>query len=121
MIHSFFVPAFRIKYDVLPGRYTNIWFQATKTGEFPLHCAEYCGTEHAEMIGKVIVMEPSQFQAWLAGGQTGRRRSRTRARRCSPNWAAAPATGQEPGSVLHRWQGLWRHGQACDRRNRPGG
>lgn len=68
VIHSFYVPAFRMKQDVLPGRYTQCWFEATQTGEFHLFCAEYCGTNHSRMIGRVIVMEPDEYQAWLAGG-----------------------------------------------------
>jgi cytochrome c oxidase subunit II len=68
VIHSFFVPAFRVKADVLPGRYTHIWFRATKPGTYHLFCAEYCGTMHSGMIGSVIVMEPAQYEAWLAGG-----------------------------------------------------
>jgi cytochrome c oxidase subunit 2 len=71
VIHSFYIPAFRVKYDVLPGRYSNLWFEATKTGVFFLHCAEYCGTQHADMGGRVIVMEPRAYQEWLAGGQMG--------------------------------------------------
>jgi cytochrome c oxidase subunit II len=67
VIHSFYVPAFRIKQDVLPGRYTTMWFHATKTGHFNLFCAEYCGTLHSGMIGEVVVMEPNEYQAWLAG------------------------------------------------------
>jgi cytochrome c oxidase subunit 2 len=66
VIHSFYVPAFRMKFDVLPGRYTSAWFEATKIGEYHLFCAEYCGTEHSGMIGKVVVMEPADFQDWLA-------------------------------------------------------
>jgi cytochrome c oxidase subunit 2 len=66
VIHSFYVPAFRVKFDVLPGRYTTAWFNATKPGEYHLFCAEYCGTEHSGMIGKVVVMEPAAFQQWLA-------------------------------------------------------
>src|SRR5213075_3343454 len=54
VIHSFYVPAFRIKQDVLPGRYTTLWFHATETGEFPLRCAQYCGLDHAIMGGEVI-------------------------------------------------------------------
>lgn len=70
VIHSLYVPAFRIKRDVLPNRYTEVWFQATKTGRFHLFCTEYCGTEHSYMIGSVVVMEPSEYQAWLErGGQ----------------------------------------------------
>jgi cytochrome c oxidase subunit 2 len=68
VIHSFYVPAFRIKQDVLPGRYTTAWFHATKAGTYHLFCAEYCGTEHSGMIGWVIVMEPRDYQAWLASG-----------------------------------------------------
>jgi cytochrome c oxidase subunit 2 len=68
VIHSFFVPAFRMKADVIPGRYTTLWSNATKTGEYHLFCAEYCGTQHSGMIGKVVVMDPNAFQAWLGGG-----------------------------------------------------
>jgi cytochrome c oxidase subunit 2 len=67
VIHSFYIPAFRVKQDVLPGRYTSIWFQATKPGTYHLFCAEYCGTEHAEMGGSVIVMPEAEYQQWLAG------------------------------------------------------
>jgi cytochrome c oxidase subunit 2 len=68
VIHSFFVPAFRIKQDVLPGRYTTLWFEATRPGRYHLFCTEYCGTKHSGMIGWVHVMEPAAFQAWLGGG-----------------------------------------------------
>jgi len=68
VIHSFYVPAFRVKADALPGRYTTVWFRATRTGRYHLFCAEYCGTQHSGMIGWVDVMEPEAFQAWLAGG-----------------------------------------------------
>jgi cytochrome c oxidase subunit 2 len=67
VIHSFYIPAFRVKMDAVPGRYTQLWFEATKPGEYHLFCAEYCGTEHSRMIGKVVVMEPDQFQNWLGG------------------------------------------------------
>ena len=68
VIHSFFVPAFRIKQDVVPGRYTTAWFRATKPGTYHLLCAEYCGTQHSGMIGDVVVMEPAKYEAWLSGG-----------------------------------------------------
>lgn len=71
VIHSFFIPAFRIKQDVLPGRYTTQWFEATKVGEYHLFCAEYCGTSHASMIGKVFVMEPAEYERWLSSSSTG--------------------------------------------------
>jgi len=68
VIHDVFVPAFRIKADVLPGRYTSIWFQATKPGRYHLFCAEYCGTKHSGMTGEVVVMDAIEYQAWLSGG-----------------------------------------------------
>jgi cytochrome c oxidase subunit 2 len=67
VIHSFFVPAFRVKNDVVPGKYTTVWFQATKTGEYHLFCAEYCGTSHALMGGRVIVLEAAEYDRWLTG------------------------------------------------------
>jgi cytochrome c oxidase subunit 2 len=68
VIHDVFVPAFRVKADVLPGRYTNIWFEPTKPGTYHLFCAEYCGTRHSGMTGQVVVMEPNDYQNWLSGG-----------------------------------------------------
>jgi cytochrome c oxidase subunit 2 len=68
VIHSFYVPAFRLKQDVIPGRYTTMWFKATKPGTYHLFCAQYCGTEHSGMIGEVVVMEPAEYETWLAGG-----------------------------------------------------
>jgi len=65
VIHDLFVPAFRVKADIIPGRYSHMWFEATKPGEYHLFCAEYCGTKHSGMIGRVIVMEQDDFQAWL--------------------------------------------------------
>lgn len=71
VIHSFFVPAFRVKQDVVPGRYTYLWFEANKVGDYHLFCAEYCGTKHSEMTGRVVVMEPADYQRWLSGEETG--------------------------------------------------
>lgn len=67
VIHSFYIPAFRIKMDAVPGRYTTTWFEATEPGEYHLFCAEYCGTSHAGMIGRVVVMEPARYEQWLSG------------------------------------------------------
>ena len=67
VIHSFFIPAFRVKRDVVPGRYTQMWFEATKVGEYHLFCAEYCGAQHSTMIGRVVVMEQEDYQRWLGG------------------------------------------------------
>jgi cytochrome c oxidase subunit 2 len=67
VIHDFFVPAFRTKADVLPGRYTTMWFEPTVPGTYHLFCAEYCGMNHSGMVGSVIVMEPREFDNWLSG------------------------------------------------------
>jgi cytochrome c oxidase subunit 2 len=69
VLHSYYIPAFRVKADVIPGRYNVLWFTATKPGTYHLFCAEYCGTKHSGMIGSVIAMEPQDFQAWLSGGR----------------------------------------------------
>jgi cytochrome c oxidase subunit 2 len=70
VIHSFYIPAFRVKNDVIPGRYTTMTFEATKAGEYHLFCAEYCGTEHSRMIGRVVALTQDEYQAWLSGGQS---------------------------------------------------
>jgi cytochrome c oxidase subunit 2 len=69
VLHAFYIPAFRVKADVIPGRYNTLWFTATKPGRYHLFCAEYCGTKHSGMIGSVTAMEPADFQAWLSGGR----------------------------------------------------
>jgi cytochrome c oxidase subunit 2 len=71
VIHSFYVPAFRVKQDVLPGRYTTLWFEPAQIGRYHLFCAEYCGTNHSTMRGSVTVMEPVDFQRWLSEGGVG--------------------------------------------------
>lgn len=71
VIHSFFVPAFRVKMDVVPGKYSTVWFEPTKAGRYHLFCAEYCGTSHSGMIGWVDVMEAPEYQAWLSGAAAG--------------------------------------------------
>ena len=71
VIHSLWFPAFRVKMDVLPNRFRTMWFEATKTGRYHIFCAEYCGTMHSGMIGWVEVMEPAEYQRWLAGGTEG--------------------------------------------------
>ena len=71
VLHSLFFPSFRVKADAIPGRYSTVWFNATKTGEWHIFCAEYCGTRHSGMIGTVTVMEPAAYQAWLSGAGGG--------------------------------------------------
>src|SRR5687768_6343580 len=67
VIHSFFIPAFRVKQDVVPGRYSTMTFEATKPGVYHLFCAEYCGAQHSGMVGRVVVMRPEEYEAWLTG------------------------------------------------------
>ena len=71
VIHSFFIPAFRVKKDVVPGKYSTMWFKPTKVGQYHLFCAEYCGNQHSGMVGWVHVMEPADYEAWLAGVNRG--------------------------------------------------
>jgi cytochrome c oxidase subunit 2 len=71
VIHSLWFPSFRVKMDVLPNRFRTMWFEATKTGSYHIFCAEYCGTKHSGMTGTVVVMEPTEYQRWLAGGSEG--------------------------------------------------
>lgn len=67
VLHSFFVPEFRVKQDAVPGQYTTLWFQADQPGEYALLCTEYCGTSHSDMIGKVLVLEDAKLQEWIDG------------------------------------------------------
>ena len=67
VIHSFFLPAFRVKQDVVPGRYSTMTFEATKPGVYHLFCAEYCGAQHSGMVGRLVVMKPEEYEAWLTG------------------------------------------------------
>lgn len=71
VIHSFFVPEFRVKQDVVPGRYSETWFEAKKPGRYNIFCTEYCGTWHSQMIGEVVVLEPSAYDAWLDRQRVG--------------------------------------------------
>src|SRR5579862_3167465 len=70
VIHSFYIPAFRLKHDVVPGSYQTYWFQASKPGRYHIFCAEYCGTDHSRMIGWVTVLDPAEYQNWLTTGNT---------------------------------------------------
>jgi cytochrome c oxidase subunit 2 len=71
VIHSFFVPEFRIKQDVVPGRYTETWFEAVRAGRYRIYCTEYCGTWHSGMVGEVVVLEPADFDQWLSRNREG--------------------------------------------------
>jgi cytochrome c oxidase subunit II len=71
VVHSFYLPVMRVKMDVIPGRYTTLWFNADTLGTFHLFCAEYCGTEHSRMVGRIIVMEPAEYERWIGGESAG--------------------------------------------------
>lgn len=71
VLHSFYIPALRIKQDVVPGRYTSLWFQADKLGLYNVFCAEYCGTSHSGMRAFIKVVTPEQYEQWLASGDSG--------------------------------------------------
>jgi cytochrome c oxidase subunit 2 len=71
VFHSFSIPAFRIKREVIPGRYSTVWFEATATGTYHLFCTQYCGTDHSAMIGEIVAMTPDDYQAWAAGSTSG--------------------------------------------------
>jgi cytochrome c oxidase subunit II len=97
VVHSFFVPAFRVKQDAVPGRFTALWFEATRTGVYHLFCTEYCGTDHALMRGRVVVLEPAEYQRWLRATDDPLARAGERLfqdKRCADCHSGAPdATG----------------------------
>ena len=89
VIHSFYIPAFRVKQDVVPGRYTTMWFEATREGEYHLFCAEYCGTEHSRMGGRVVAMSVADYERWLV----------TPGEVILPDGSAGAAVGPIPGAA----------------------
>ena len=121
VIHSFFVPAFRTKQDVVPGRYSTTWFTATKAGKYHLFCAEYCGTNHSGMIGWVYVMEPQDYQTWLSGGSRPKARWPTTARSSSISSPATTATRLIIPAAAPTWSVCLRPaGETGRRRHRQG-
>jgi cytochrome c oxidase subunit 2 len=97
VIHSFYVPAFRFKRDVVPGRISMAWFEATRPGKYHLFCAEYCGTRHSGMIGWIYVMPPADYQAWLSGGAAGESLAAAGAKRFQEQ-ACNTCHGDQPGA-----------------------
>jgi cytochrome c oxidase subunit II len=119
VIHSFYIPAFRIKRDTVPGRYTTIWFEATQVGEFNLYCAEYCGDQHSMMIGKVKVLEPENYEAYLIDAgkleqgtdslpDFGRRIYEKRGCNACHSLDGSPKVGPT-------WKGIWGKQEATDK------
>ena len=106
VIHSFYVPAFRIKQDVVPGRYLQTWFEATKPGKYYLFCTEYCGTNHSGMGGYVYVMEPAAYQQWLAGG-TGSESAASQGQKLFQQRGCASCHQVEPGGQQGRGPTLY--------------
>jgi cytochrome c oxidase subunit 2 len=89
VLHSLYMPVLRVKMDAVPGRYTDLWFKATETGDFPIFCAEYCGTSHSDMLSHLIVHPPGEYETWL---------SNTIAK-------ADSVTGKDRGAMLYEKQG----------------
>lgn len=113
VIHSMFVPAFRIKQDAVPGHTTNVWFEATQTGSFDLFCAEYCGTQHSEMRGHVVVLSQAEFGEWLAAGPT----SQTLAQQGETLFRAMGCSGCHGASATVRappLEGVYNHPVALE-------
>ncbi len=107
VIHSFFVPAFRIKQDAVPGRYVQTWFQATRPGSYQVFCAEYCGVGHSQMLASVIVMPPQEFDAWIAEQRRGLRLAQDAA--ATPGEAVDPlATLVQQGQRVAAEQGCFK-------------
>ena len=102
VFHSFSIPAFRVKREAIPGRYTTVWFEATTPGTYHLFCTQYCGTEHSQMIGDVVVLSPDDYKKWLEGSTSGIAGAERRAIICQlelhglPQYAAGRAR-TEPG------------------------
>jgi cytochrome c oxidase subunit 2 len=71
VFHSFSIPAFRVKREVIPGRYTTVWFEATQPGTYHLFCTQYCGTKHSAMIGDIVVLKPEAYEAWIESSTSG--------------------------------------------------
>lgn len=108
VIHSFFVPAFRVKQDVLPNRYTSLWFRPTRAGRYHLFCAEYCGTNHSQMVGWVQVMEPADYERWLMEAGPGPSQAEEGERLFVQHYCAGCHLGSQ---IVHapRLEGVYGH------------
>ena len=103
VIHDFDVPAFRMKHDVLPGRYVRMWFKATKAGTYHLFCGQYCGELHSQMIGHVIVMSATDYAHGSTTGRDDARNAGGRRLALLPRSAAAAATRTARSCMRRRW------------------
>ena len=122
VIHDFYIPAFRVKKDVLPGRYSSIWFQPTETGTFHLFCAQYCGTNHSEMIGWVYVMSPTDYATWLAGGEKTESMAAAGRATLQPVWLRQLPHARTQAAAAHRLREFTASREkTAERRNARGG
>jgi cytochrome c oxidase subunit 2 len=116
VFHSFSIPAFRVKREAIPGRYTTVWFEATTPGTYHLFCTQYCGTDHSEMIGDVVVMTPDDFKKWLAGSTSGNSLAQD-GERLFASLSCAPATTRGPTRAGPAWP--MSYGSQADLVDRP--
>ena len=112
VIHSFYVPAFRVKKDVLPGRYTTVWFTAIQEGVFPIFCTEYCGDEHSSMLARVVVVKPEEYEARLkkanyAGPNEGESMADFGRRTYTEKGCAACHSLEEAKLIGPGFKGIW--------------
>ena len=98
VIHSFYVPAFRLKQDVVPGKTVSLWFNVTKAGRSAIFCSEFCGSQHAAMTGVIVAEEPERYAAWLTAGDVGPAGARDRGRQLFTRYGCAGC--HEPGSSV---------------------
>lgn len=115
VIHSFYVPDYRLKKDVVPGRYTELWFNAKKPGESIIFCTEYCGTGHSDMLGKVVVHKQEEFQSWLAENAGGGSKPEDMApaewgKQLAQEYACATCHSTDGSQMTGpTWQGIFGH------------
>ena len=108
VLHDLYFPSFRVKMDAIPGRYTQVWFNATKPGTYHIFCAEYCGTKHSGMVGRVVVMEQGEYQAWLGGTTTGETLAQ-RGEKLFTQLACVTCHSQASGARGPALNGIWGH------------
>jgi cytochrome c oxidase subunit 2 len=109
VIHSLYIPAFRVKNDAVPGKYTSVWFEPTKPGTYHLFCAEYCGTEHSKMVGSVIVQTPAEYEQWLRGASGPTESPAAAGAKLFAKLGCATCHNAMPGALGPNLDGLYGH------------
>ena len=119
VLHSFYIPAFRVKQDLVPGRYTTLWFQATETGTFNVFCAEYCGEGHYSMRAAITVVTPEEYEEWLSGEAAGAGGTLSLADQGKQLYASRACIGchsiNGSASTGPTWKGMWGHEVKTDK------